>query len=83
MKPSKQYLKDRGIKDTLYDNGSWKSGALSQLLEEYASIPVTQSGKELREEIADINFIKWYSGMDEEKIRNAFKRYQKEVLNQK
>lgn len=31
-------------------------------------------------EIQDINFIKWYSGMDEKKIRNAFKRYKIEVL---
>lgn len=43
------------------------------------TIPVDQS--DMREEIKDINFIKWYSGMDEQKIRNAFKRYQKEVLN--
>ena len=30
-------------------------------------------------EISDINFIKWYSGMEEQKIRNAFERYKKEV----
>jgi hypothetical protein len=34
-----------------------------------------------KEEIIDINFIKWYSGMDEQKIRNAFKRYKNEVLS--
>jgi hypothetical protein len=28
--------------------------------------------------IEDINFIKWYSGMDEQKIRNAYERYLKE-----
>lgn len=29
--------------------------------------------------IKDINFIKWYSGMDESKIRSAYERYLKEV----
>ncbi|MFA5715030.1 MAG: hypothetical protein WC998_04790 [Candidatus Paceibacterota bacterium] len=32
-----------------------------------------------KEDIKDINFIKWYSGMEEHKIRNAFKRYKNEV----
>ena len=41
-----------------------------------------QSEVPIREEIKDINFIKWYSGMDEKKIRNAFERYKKET-NQK
>ncbi len=30
--------------------------------------------------IADINFIKWYSGMEEQKIRSAFERYKREVM---
>lgn len=33
------------------------------------------------EQIADINFIKWYSGMEEQKIRNAFERYTREVIS--
>lgn len=33
---------------------------------------------EVSDDIADINFIKWYSGMEESKIRNAFKRYKNE-----
>ena len=32
---------------------------------------------EAEEEIKDINFIMWYSGMEESKIRNAYKRYKK------
>jgi hypothetical protein len=31
--------------------------------------------------IHDINFIKWYSGIEEQKIRSAFKRYKNEVLS--
>ena len=31
------------------------------------------------ETIHDINFIKWYSGMEEQKIRNAFERYKREA----
>lgn len=31
------------------------------------------------ETLKDINFIKWYSGMEEVKIRNAYNRYLKEV----
>lgn len=39
---------------------------------------VIKYGSQLSNEIKDINFIKWYSGMDEVKIRNAHKRYVKE-----
>lgn len=45
----------------------------TQLLSEYASqLPKVT-------EIQDINFVKWYSGMDEQKIRNAFERYKRET----
>jgi hypothetical protein len=37
---------------------------------------------EKEETIHDINFIKWYSGMDEVKIRNAYKRYIQESKTQ-
>ena len=43
---------------------------------------IKPSDAPIREELRDINFIKWYSGMDEQKIRNAFERYKKET-NQK
>lgn len=47
-----------------------------EAMESYHAQFTTQ--KQVTDDIKDINFIKWYSGMDESKIRNAYKRYIKE-----
>ena len=40
---------------------------------------IAEAKETITEGIKDINFIKWYSGMEEQKIRNAFERYKKEI----
>lgn len=50
MKTAKKFLKEKGIKDTLYDNGLWCNGGLSKLLKEYSSKFSDVSDEEIQKE---------------------------------
>ena len=50
-------------------------GSMSELFDE---MKAQLQKVEMPNDIKDINFIKWYSGMDESKIRKAFERFKKE-----
>jgi hypothetical protein len=42
---AKELLESKGIKDTLYNDGTWTKGALSDLMEEYATQQVNLLNK--------------------------------------
>ena len=81
MKPPKKDLMDKALKH--YEEASFAvhhyNSDIPKAIESY------YKGQEPKqeEEIRDINFIKWYSGMEEEKTRKAYNRYTKECLNSK
>jgi hypothetical protein len=73
--PNEHYIECSGIIMACDQILEWIDSEISSLKEQI------KKEETLPNDIADINFIKWYSGMDEQKIRNAFKRYKNEVLS--
>jgi hypothetical protein len=54
-----------------------------RMMDEYGEYKIAQIQHPVvsDEDIQDINFIKWYSGMQEQKIRSAFERYKNETCD--
>ena len=70
---AKKFLETKGIKDTLYYDGEWIKGDLSDLLEEYAAMQVKTCNKP-----AVIIALP-----DEDEITNAFVSVREQNLNTK
>ena len=74
---AERYRKDRNaMKNGYYDYEEWLE---ERLIEAEAELKKLRVGNVVgQSEQLPFDFVKWYSGMEEQKILNAYKRWQKE-----
>ncbi len=53
METAEEILSRKQLKDTLFDNGEWRKGGLSELLEEYANQAIKQALPLILEHVAE------------------------------